>query len=135
MDRESNKNPELVTNAIIDSGKVESKKDEHTVKVYPMTIRRYALLEKIGSPFVGASTEFTVDAIVPTAYVMCTSKEKLREYAASDAKILIEAAFDWSEELEVSDLPALVENITKQMNDMNKAAPDPAPASNMTKKN
>ena len=135
MDRESNKNPELVTNTIIDSGKVESKKDEHTVKVYPMTIRRYALLEKIDSPFIGGSKPFDVNQIIPAAFIMCSSKEQLREYAALDMSKLVVDAFDWSEKLEVKDLPALVENITKQMNDMNKAAPDPAPTSNMTKKN
>lgn len=73
-----------------------------------MTIRRYALLEKLDSPFIGGNGDFTVDAIVPAAYVLCSPKDKLREYAASDKKKLVEDAFDWSESLEVSDLPALV---------------------------
>lgn len=130
---EENKNPELVVDSVIDSGKEE--KCEATVKVFPMTIRRYALLEKLDSPFVGGSGDFTIEAIVPAAYVLCTPKDKLREYASSDTKKLIEDAFDWSEELEVSDLPALVQNLTKQLQAMNKAAPDPAPASNASKKN
>lgn len=128
---EENKNPTLVTNTIIDSNKPQ----ELTLPAYPMTIRRYALLEKLDSPFVGGNGEFTVDAIVPAAYIISTPNEKLREYTSEDAKKIRSDAFDWAEQLSINDLPSLVQNLTKQLQDMNKAAPDPAPASNMTKKN
>lgn len=123
--KEDTKNPQLVVDSIIDGGKDEQKNDA-VVKVYPLTIRRYALLEKLDSPFIGGSQDFGVEAIIPAAYVMCTEKTKLKEYASTDKKKLIEDAFDWSEELKVDDIPSLVEHITKQLADMNKAAPDAA---------
>lgn len=128
-----NKTPELVIDAIIDNGKNDIKKEDCVVNVYPMTIRRYALLEKINSPFVVPTGAFNVETIIPSSYIMCTDNQKLRQYAAVDAKVLIEDAFDWSENLDVADLPKLITHLTNQLKEMNTAAPDAAPTS--TKKN
>lgn len=80
-----------------------------------MTIRRYALLEKIGSPFAGGDAPFDINAVVPAAYIMSTPKDKLRKYSSADKDTLIEDAFDWSEELSLDDLPKMVSSLVKQL--------------------
>lgn len=92
-----------------------------------MTIRRYALLEKIGSPFAGSDAAFDINAVVPAAYIMSTPKDKLKQYTSADKDKLIEDAFDWSEDLSLDDLPKMVSSLAQQLMDMNKAAPDSAP--------
>ena len=42
------KNPKIVVDAIID----QNGQEVNTVKIYPVTIRRYAFLEKLNSPFI-----------------------------------------------------------------------------------
>lgn len=103
----SNKNPQTVVDEIVNSGK-ESK----VVSVFPLTIRRYALLEKIGSPFAGGDAPFDINAIVPAAYIMSTPKDKLRQYSSADKDKLIADAFDWSEDLSLDDLPKMVNALT-----------------------
>lgn len=115
-------NPKIVVDSIVDS-----EKEGKIVNVFPLTIRRYALLEKIGSPFTGVDAPFDVNAIVPAAYIMSTPKDKLRDYSSADKDKLIADAFDWSEDLELDDLPKMVSNLTQQLLDMNKAAPDATP--------
>lgn len=129
----SEKNPKLVVDTIMESS--EEKQQEGQVKIFPMTIRRYAILEKLDSPFIDPNVDFQINTIIPTAYVMCTSKDKLREYKSNDIEKLIQDSYDWSEDLEVNDIPDMVKAITKQLNDMNKASPDQAPQKTDTKKN
>ena len=129
----SEKNPKLVVDTIMESS--EEKQQEGQVKVFPMTIRRYAILEKLDSPFIDPNVDFQINTIIPTAYVMCTSKDKLREYKSNDIEKLIQDSYDWSEDLEVNDIPDMVKAITKQLNDMNKASPDQAQQKTDTKKN
>lgn len=128
----SEKNPKLVVDAIIENN---DEKTETNVKVFPMTIRRYAILEKLDSPFIDPTVDFEINTIIPTAFVMCTPKDKLREYMAHDIEKLIEDAYDWSEDLDINDIPDMVKAITKQLNDMNKASPDQAPQKSDIKKN
>lgn len=45
-------NPEIVVNSIIDS---EGVKTDNNISIYPCTIRRYAVLEKLNSPFIDQS--------------------------------------------------------------------------------
>lgn len=63
--------PKIVVDAVLSEGLAQ----EQQVKLYPVTIRRYALLEKLKSPFIFADTEFNVNNVVPTAFVMSRTPE------------------------------------------------------------
>ena len=114
------KNPQIVVNSILDSDGTEVKH----IKIYPMTIRRYAWFEKLNSPFINPEIKFDVNGIIPSVYVMCKTKDELKKYNSTDVEKLISDAFDWAEELSLSDIPDMISYVTKQMQELNKASPD-----------
>lgn len=115
----ANSDPEIVVDAILAEGI-----DDRSVQVYPVTIRRYALLEKLGSPFVDPEKPFTVDGIVPSVFVMTRSADELKKFCNAPAEALREAAFAWSEDLPLDDVPKMVKAVTDQFLGLQKAAPD-----------
>jgi hypothetical protein len=117
----SNKNPKIVVDSILNSNGEDINSE---IKVYPMTIRRYALFEKLNSPFINSDVKFDVSNIIPSVYVMCSTKEKLKEYSSNDIEKLISDAFDWSEDLSMNDIPKMITSVTKQMEELNRASPD-----------
>lgn len=115
-------NPKIVVDALIDSGDKESA----GATVQQMTIRRYAWLEKLESPFLDSTKQFTVNSTVPSLYVMCLPKDELKALKSSSKDKVIEDAFDWADDLDVDDVPELVKEVVAQLTAVNKAAPDSA---------
>lgn len=113
-------NPKIVVDAILDS----DGKEVNNIKIYPMTIRRYAWFEKLNSPFINSEVKFDVNGVIPSVYVMCKSKDELKKYNSNDIEKLISDAFDWSEDLSMNDIPDMITSVTKQMQELNKASPD-----------
>ena len=116
----STKNPTTVVNSILDSDGTEVKH----IKIYPMTIRRYAWFEKLNSPFINPEIKFDVNGVIPSVYVMCKTKDELKKYNSTEVEKLIQDAFDWAEELTLSDIPDMISSVTKQMQELNRASPD-----------
>ena len=114
------KNPKIVVDAIID----QNGQDVNTVKIYPVTIRRYAFLEKLNSPFINPEVQFTVNTIIPSVFVMTRTKDELKKYASNDIEKLIADSFDWSDSLDMDDVPDMIKAVTKQFTEINKASPD-----------
>lgn len=99
--------PKIVVDAIL----AEGNPDEQ-IKVYPVTIRRYALLEKLDSPFIDSEKQFTVDSIVPSMFVMTRTAEELKKFCNADCAAVRDAAFTWSEDLPLDDIPKMVKAVT-----------------------
>ena len=114
------KNPKIVVDAIIDQNGTEV----NTVKIYPVTIRRYAFLEKLNSPFINPEVQFTVNTIIPSVFVMTRTKDELKKYASNDIEKLVSDSFDWSDSLDMDDVPEMIKAVTKQFTEINKASPD-----------
>lgn len=114
-------NPKIVVDEILDSN---GKDISNNIKIYPMTIRRYAFFERLESPFIDSTKKFDVNGIIPSVYVMCMTKEKLKKYGSNDLEQLKQDALDWSEDLSLSDIPEMIIAVTKIMTDLNKASPD-----------
>lgn len=117
----SSKNPKIVVDAIIDS---ESSKITKDINVYPVTIRRYAFLEKLNSPFINSEVKFDVNGIIPSVYVMTLTKDELKKYNSNDIEKLISDSFDWSDSLNMDDVPKMITAVTKQFTEINRASPD-----------
>lgn len=117
----SNKNPKIVIDSILDS---ESSKIANNINVYPVTIRRYAFLEKLNSPFINSEVKFDVNGIIPSVYVMTLTKEELKKYNSNDIEKLISDSFDWSDSLNMDDVPKMIAAVTKQFTEINRASPD-----------
>lgn len=116
-----NTNPNLVTESVIDS-QSDSKQDN--IAIYPVSIFRYAWMERLDSPFINTEVQFSVDTIVPTAYVFTHTPEELRKYTSKDVELLKNDAFTWADTaLEMSDMPEIISNITAQLIKLNKASP------------
>ncbi len=111
--------PKIVVDAIL----AEGNPDEQ-IKVYPVTIRRYALLEKLDSPFIDPEKQFTVDSIVPSVFVMTRSAEELKKFCNAGPDVVRDAAFTWSEDLPLDDIPKMVKAVTDQFLNLQKAAPE-----------
>ena len=121
-DTEMNKDPKIVVENIIDSN--GTKTDTNKIDIYPVTITRYAFLEMIDSPFLNPEVKFGISTVIPTAYVFCSTSEKLRKYTSKDIDKLISDAYAWADEkLTLDDTPELIKNITDQMMKLNKASP------------
>ena len=114
------KNPQIVVDAIID----QNGQEVNTVKIYPVTIRRYAFLEKLNSPFINPEVQFTVNTIIPSVFVMTRTKDELKKYASNDIEKLTSDSFDWSDSLDMDDVPQMIKAVTKQFTEINKASPD-----------
>lgn len=112
--------PKIVVDAVLSEGLAQ----EQQVKLYPVTIRRYALLEKLKSPFIFADTEFNVNNVVPTAFVMSRTPDELKTYCTKPSEDIVQAAFDWAESLDIDDLPKMLSALSDQFLALNKAAPD-----------
>ena len=114
----ANSDPKIVVDAILAEG------NDDKIGVYPVTIRRYALLERIESPFVKTDLPFTVDNVIPTTFVMCQKPEELKRWCNATTVEIREAAFEWSENLPLDDIPKMIAAITDQFLKIQKAAPD-----------
>lgn len=112
--------PKIVVDAVLSEGLAQ----EQQIKLYPVTIRRYALLEKLKSPFIFADTEFNVNNVVPTAFVMSRTPDELKTYCTKPSDDVVQAAFDWAESLDIDDLPKMLSALSDQFLALNKAAPD-----------
>ena len=117
-------NPKAVVDAIINEGKPST--ISGGLQVHPVTIRRYAFLEKLNSPFLNPDVKFTVNSILPSLYVMTSENDVLKKYSTyndSNMNKLIDDAYDWSDTADLSQIPMLIDRITSELLEMNKVSP------------
>lgn len=114
--------PKIVVENVLDN---QGTKTNNNIKIYPVSITRYAFLELLNSPFLNPNIEFGINNIIPTAYVFCSTSEVLRSYTSKDIDKLISDSYAWADDnLSLDDTPELIKNITDQMMKLNKAAPN-----------
>ena len=117
----ANENPQIVLDAA--TGQHQSTIGL-PVDLNPVTISRYAWLEKIGSPFLTRGTEFKVSTVVPTIWVLAASKQELKEASKISVDDLKERSLEWADEhIDVGQLPSLIEAVTDMLLDVGKASP------------
>lgn len=117
---EEAKNPELVVDALIDA----PMEFGNGVKIGDITILKYAYLEKLHSPFIDPSQDFTVENIAPTVFVLAKDKKELRKYG-SDIETLRLDALEWMDEcVDLSEVPEIIKAIVAKLTSINKAAPN-----------
>lgn len=121
--QDENKTPQMVIDAVIDAPKSFGK-----VTLSDITILKYAYLEKLHSPFIDPSQDFSVENIAPSIYVLAADKKELRKYG-SDIETLKLDALEWVDEnLDLNDVPAVIKEIVSKLTALNKAAPAGATA-------
>lgn len=117
-------NPKIAIEAIVDG---EKKIDD--IKVYPISIGRYALLELVESPFVAKDKEFTLYNLVPTFYIMCNPKDNLKGYTRKNVDTLVEKSLEWAEDFDTSIVSKLIDDVAESLGLLKKVQPQ-APQKN-----
>ncbi|WP_407450912.1 hypothetical protein [Fibrobacter sp.] len=113
------KTPELVLDCVLDAPTRFG-----DVVIGDITILKYAYLEKLKSPFLDPSQEFTVENIAPAVFVLASDKATLRKYG-SDIESLKFDALDWMDEnVAIEDVPAIIKAVVAKLVSINKAAPN-----------
>lgn len=108
-------NPQRALDAMLDG---ERQISGHTV--YPLSIARYALLEKTGSPLL--TGEEDIQKTLQTLYIMTQPVEQLA--AAMKAGTLEQDAFIWGDKLDIPSLKHIVADIRGRLADVMYLAPD-----------
>ena len=128
MEENTSANPKAVIDAII-----EAPKTFGDVTIGDITILKYAYLEKLHSPFIDPTQEFTVESIAPAVFILAKDKKELRKYG-NDIEALKLDALEWIDDnLDMSEVPAVIKAIVDKLTAINKAAP--AGSTSDTKKN
>ena len=98
-------------------------KDVEDIKVYPITLARYALLELVKSPFVTASKDFTTIAMIPTIYVCCADTAELKKYNSSNIDELKQDAIAFADSIDPKKLGSLVKELDSRVRQLLDVAP------------
>ena len=98
-------------------------KDVEDIKVYPITLARYALLELVKSPFVTASKDFTTIAMIPTIYVCCAETTALKKYNSSNIDELKQDAIAFADNIDPKKLGTLVKELDSRVRQLLDVAP------------
>ena len=118
MEENISANPKAVIDAVI-----EAPKTFGDITIGDITLLKYAYLEKLHSPFIDPSQEFTVENIAPSIYVLAVDKKELRKYGNAVDELKLDA-LDWADEhLKIEDVPAVIKAIVDKLTQINKAAP------------
>lgn len=114
-------NPKAAIDALL-----ESTVNAGALKVYPLTVARYALLELIESPLVVLDgRRLTVIDVIPTIYVMTTEASKLSKYNSRNLDKLKEDAFEWAEDgMTAASVPLVVNMLAQKLLDLRRIAPE-----------
>lgn len=114
-------NPKAAIDALL-----ESTVNAGALKVYPLTVARYALLELIESPLVVLDgRRLTVIDVIPTIYVMTTDAAKLSKYNSRNLDKLKEDAFEWAEDgITAASVPLVVNMLAQKLLDLRRIAPE-----------
>ena len=87
-------NPKAAIEALLETDRVVEQ-----IKIYPITLARYGLLELIDSPFVKTDKMFNLMNIIPSLYIMNQPIEVLKKYRIRNIEEIYEDALrrNWNE--------------------------------------
>ena len=94
------------------------------IKVFPVTLARYALLELVESPFVTPDTKFNISNLVPSFYIMCVPIEMLKGINSKNLDKLNEQALAWAETLPSKAIDKLIPAIMEELGLIKKVSPN-----------
>ncbi len=114
-------NPKAAIDALL-----ESTVQAGALKVYPLTVARYALLELIESPLVLLKEkELSVVDVIPSIYVMTAEASTLSKYNSRNIDKLKEDAFEWAEDgMTAASVPLVVNMLAQKLLDLRRIAPE-----------
>lgn len=112
-------NPDIVIEAITTSEKTYNK-----ITINTPTIRRYAFLEKLKSPFIFSDISFDLENVVPSIYILAITKDELKKLSGKSVDDIKDIAMDWADDnLEMNDLATIIKDVVDVFVKINDSAP------------
>lgn len=112
-------NPDVVIDAITNTDKTYN-----GITINTPTIRRYAYLEKLKSPFVFGDIGFDLENVIPSVYVLAATKDELKSLSGKSVDEIKEIAMDWADEnLDMKTLPDIIKDVVAVFTKINESAP------------
>ena len=112
-------NPDIVIDAITNTDKTYS-----DITIHTPTIRRYAYLEKLKSPFIFSDINFDLDNVVPSVYILAATKDELKSLSGKSVDEIKEIAMDWADDtLDMQTLPDIIKDVVALFTKINESAP------------
>ena len=112
-------NPDIVIDAITNTDKTYS-----GITIHTPTIRRYAYLEKLKSPFIFSDINFDLDNVVPSVYILAATKDELKSLSGKSVDEIKEIAMDWADNtIDMQTLPDIIKDVVEVFTKINESAP------------
>lgn len=112
-------NPAVVLDAI-----TSSEKTYHKITINTPTIRRYAFLEKLHSPFIFSDGSFDLENVIPSIYVLALTNEELKKLTGKSVDEIKDIAFDWADDnIDMKDIPSIITDVVDIFVKINDTAP------------
>lgn len=112
-------NPDIVIDAITNTDKTYS-----GITINTPTIRRYAYLEKLKSPFIFSDINFDLENVVPSVYVLAATKDELKCLSGKSVDEIKDIAMDWADDnLDMKILPDIIKDVVEVFTKINESAP------------
>ena len=110
--------PKVAVDAIL-----ENEFEIDGLKIYPITLGRYALLEILKSPFIYSDVQFQVSTMLPSIFVMTQDIKELSKYNSDNINELKQKSMIWAEEKEIKNVDKIIEAVIKRMKQLNEVSP------------
>ena len=112
-------NPDVVIDAITNTDKTYN-----GITINTPTIRRYAYLEKLKSPFVFGDVGFELENVIPSIYVLAATKDELKVLSGKSVDEIKDIAMDWADDnLDMKTLPDIIKDVVAVFTKINESAP------------
>ena len=112
-------NPDIVIDAITNTDKTYN-----GIIINTPTIRRYAYLEKLKSPFVFGDIGFELENVIPSIYVLAATKDELKVLSGKSVDEIKDIAMDWADDnLDMKTLPDIIKDVVAVFTKINESAP------------
>ena len=112
-------NPDVVIDAITNTDKTYN-----GITINTPTIRRYAYLEKLKSPFVFGDISSELENVIPSIYVLAATKDELKVLSGKSVDEIKDIAMDWADDnLDMKTLPDIIKDVVAVFTKINESAP------------
>lgn len=115
-------NPKSAIDAILE----DDKELKSGLRIFPITLGRYALLELVKSPLIDKDTKFSTIALIPTFYIMTREVSELKGYNSRNIEQLEADAMEWAENQTIQDSNEILDELLQKFNLVQRVKPDVA---------
>jgi hypothetical protein len=114
-------NPKSAIDAILEDDKEIG---NNGLRIYPLTLGRYALLELVKSPLINKETEFSTLTLIPTFYIMTREVSELKGYNSRNIEELEQKSMEWAETQTINDSGKILDELLQKFNLVQRVKPD-----------